>query len=239
MRKIRTIFGHWIFTRYVWFYLALVLTALIAFWGGIKYAKTTQPAGDTLRTLFETDVPPWLKSIQKNGKAKSLGDPEAPVKVVEYMDIECPYCQQYSAKVFPKIVKEYVKARKVYYVTKHFPLSRRVHPHATMGAVAAECAANQSKFWKFKTLAVSNRRYQSKSLFLALANIANIPNREKFTSCFKQKRTLGVVREEKQQGIQRKVKGTPTVFVNGTAIRGVRPYSVYAQAIETALNSRS
>jgi protein-disulfide isomerase len=237
LQSIRNFFSRKIFTRYVWFYLAIALTAVIAFWSGIQYGKTTQPAGDALKKLFETDVPEWVGSVETSGSNKSIGNPDAGVTVVEYMDIECPFCQRYAARIFPRILENYIKPGKIHYIVKHFPLSKRIHPHATMGAIAAECAANQSKFWEYKTLAMANRRYQSKTLFMALANIVDMPDQQQFNRCFNQQQTLNTVRHEKNQGVEAGVKGTPSVIVNGTVIRGIQPYSKYRSTIETALES--
>lgn len=239
MEKLKSFFAHRIFRRYVWFYLAILITAGIAFWAGIQYSHFTQDANAALSTVLDTKLPEWLDSIERHPKKKAMGDPDAPVKVVEYMDTECPYCQQYAFKIFPKLVENYVKNGKIYYVIKHFPLSARVHPNAMTGAIATECASAQGQFWEYKTLAMANRRYQSEKLFLALANLVDIPDQEAFVKCVKKKKPISAVKKEQQSGIDQDVKGTPTVMIEGTTIRGVQRYDKYASAIDAALENGS
>jgi protein-disulfide isomerase len=237
IQSIKNFLTHRLLTRYGWFYLALIVTALVSFWAGHRYAQMNQSTTQSLATLLDTNIPEWIKSVEQNPKKKSLGDPDAPVKIIEYMDIECPYCRHYSAKVFPQLVNNYVKSGKVYYVVKHFPLSQRVHPHAFLGAMASECAANQGKFWEFKTLAMENRRYQSKSTFLAIANIVNVPDQEKFSKCLNNQLEAETVKKEARQGQQKGVTGTPTVFIGDEKISGFRPYSEYKSAIQSELDA--
>lgn len=238
MNRITSFLTHRIFTRYVWFYLAIVLTAAISFWGGIQYAQSTASADPSLQSILNTEIPAWIDEVDRVD-GKTLGDPDAPVKVVEYMDIECPYCQRYSRTIFPKIVRDYVKTGKVHYVIKHFPLPKRIHPNAMSGAIAAECAANQNKFWSYKTLAIENREYQSNKTFLALANTISMPDQEQFVQCFEKRREAETVEEELQEGTERGVKGTPTVVIGDETISGVRSYSRYRKAIESVLESGS
>jgi predicted DsbA family dithiol-disulfide isomerase len=72
---------------------------------------------------------------------------------------------------------------------------------------------------------------------MALANIVDMPDQQQFNRCFNQQQTLNTVREEKKQGVQKGVKGTPTVIINDSVIRGIQPYSKYRQAIESALET--
>lgn len=220
--------------RNSWFYLVLSLTALLFFVTGLVTARYAQPERTTLASFLETDVPAWLRTVRQHPEKKSLGNPDAPVKIVEYMDVECPFCKRYSRRVFPKIVKNYVKTGKVYYSIRHFPLTR-AHPNALKGGVAAECAAAQGKFWAFKTVALNNRKFLSPRMILELGRIIDLPDFERFKRCVKNNKYIATVREEYRQGRNKGVSGTPTVFINGTSLSGVRPYNRYRKAIEKAL----
>lgn len=239
MNLLKSLFSHRWFTRYIWLYLTIVLTAGIAFWAGMQYERRTSPglsSGSNLQTSLNTKVPSWIENLSQTD-GKTLGDPDAPVTVVEYMDIECPFCRRYSQSIFPKIVRDYVQSGKVSYQIKHFPLPARVHPNAMSGAIAAQCAANQDRFWAFKTLAMANRKQQSDEAFLALADAVSLPEPDRFASCFKERKESQLVKRELQEGIDAGVNGTPTVIIGDETISGVRPYSRYRKAIETALES--
>lgn len=238
MNRLKSFFSHRWFTRYVWFYLTIVLASGIAFWAGMKYEQSKASALLEDSASLNTEVPSWIEELDQSD-GKTLGDPDAPVKVVEYMDIECPFCKRFSRTVFPKLVRDYVKTGKVYYEIKHFPLPERVHPNAMSGAIAAQCAANQDRFWAYKNLAMKNRKQQSDETFLALAEAVSMPEPERFVRCFKQRKESRLVKRELQQGIDAGVNGTPTVVIGDETISGVRSYSRYRKALEAALESAS
>src|SRR6478609_1741328 len=73
------------------------------------------------------------------------GDPLAPVTVLEYGDLECPYCRA-AAPVLRELVD--TSAGRVRLVWRHFPLFE-VHPHALTAALASEAAAVHGKFWQW------------------------------------------------------------------------------------------
>ena len=81
-----------------------------------------------------------------------LGNPEAPVKVVEYMDLECPHCKDFHTTMH-RIIDFYSAQRpgQVAWVERAFPLAS-IHSKAPQEAEAAECAADQKGnegYWKF------------------------------------------------------------------------------------------
>lgn len=235
MKQMKAFLTHPWLTRYGWFYLAIIFTAVVSFWAGTRYAGMDLISTSVDTSHLRTEVPHWLDSVETDSEEKSLGDPEAPVTVVEYMDVECPFCKRYSRTVFPKIVENYVKPGDVYYRIRHFPLPKRVHPNAMPGAVATECAAQQGKFWEFKTLALANRKELSDKTFRTLAQTIGVPDQDQFNRCLKNRETGATVKGELRSGVDRGVEGTPTVFINDTSISGARGYSRYRDAIEDAL----
>lgn len=80
------------------------------------------------------------------GHLPALGDKNAKVTIVEFADLECPFCKRYFVDTFPQIKKEYIDTGKVAYYYRHFPLS--FHPLALPFANASECANEQKKFWE-------------------------------------------------------------------------------------------
>ena len=108
-------------------------------------------AADPLRTGSSIDAPPIAPPpivVAEIGIAglPVLGSADAPVTVVEFMDYECPYCQDFGSKTFPIIKEKYVATGQVRWVAGDFPLPR--HPRARPAAIAAACAGEQGKFWE-------------------------------------------------------------------------------------------
>lgn len=81
-----------------------------------------------------------------------LGNPDAPVVIIEYTDIECPYCKRFHATM-EDIMNTYGKEGKVAWVLRNFPIAQ-MHPNAPKLAMAAECIAHElgnAAYWNFLT----------------------------------------------------------------------------------------
>ena len=97
------------------------------------------------------DTPhPWLDSELKKqrfkcppGNSPFKGPADAQVKIVEFVDYDCPYCAQEDATM-KKVLAAY--PTQVKWVIKNLPLD--MHPNAKKKAVVAECMASQGKFWQ-------------------------------------------------------------------------------------------
>jgi protein-disulfide isomerase len=78
------------------------------------------------------------------------GSPEAAVVVIEFSDLQCPSCKRHALETQPAIDEKFVDAGKVRWVFKNLPLA--MHPNSPAAAAAAECAADQGRFWDMKRL---------------------------------------------------------------------------------------
>jgi protein-disulfide isomerase len=139
-----------------------------------------------------------------------LGPEHAPVVVVEYGDFQCPTCKQ-AAPAARMLLERY--ANRVRLVFRHFPLEE-AHPQALAAAEAAECAAEQGRFWEMHDLLFANQdrllpkhlRGYAERLTLDLAQ---------FTAEMEDHVYLQRVREHQDSGRRSRVRGTPGFFVNG------------------------
>ena len=89
-----------------------------------------------------------LKGIPQSGIA--LGSPKAPVTMVEFADLQCPFCGQYHRDVFPTLVKRYIRTGKLR-VELH--LLRFIGPDSDRLARVAAAASEQNRMWQFVSLA--------------------------------------------------------------------------------------
>lgn len=107
-----------------------------------------------------------------------LGEPTAPIKLVEFSDFQCPYCKQFYAAV------EELQRRhpgKVALVYRHFPL--RIHPLALPAAVASECAALQGRFESYYSLLFEHQDSIGTTSWQTFASRAGVPNLGAFELC--------------------------------------------------------
>jgi len=139
-----------------------------------------------------------------------LGPDSAPVKLVEFGDLECPHCRRAQP-----IVHE-VRRRlgsKLQFVFRHFPLAT-IHPHAERAAEAAEAAASQGKFWEMED-AIFARQEALEDEDLVARALALGLDVEAFVRDLASGVHLERIRGDFRSGVRSGVNGTPTFFING------------------------
>jgi protein-disulfide isomerase len=81
------------------------------------------------------------------GDSPQKGEAEAPVKIIEYSDFQCPFCARHFTQTAKQIEDNYIKNGKVLLAFKQYPLN--FHPFAQKAAEASLCANDQGKFWEY------------------------------------------------------------------------------------------
>ena len=76
-------------------------------------------------------------------KSRRIGS--GAIAMIEFSDFQCPFCGQFARETFPKLKAEFIDTAQVQYAVRHFPLP--MHPFAPTAANAAQCAADQSRYW--------------------------------------------------------------------------------------------
>jgi protein-disulfide isomerase len=166
----------------------------------------------------------------------TLGNPDAPLTILEYSDFLCPYCTRAALEIMPQLEEEYVATGKVKLVWKQFPLPQLHGAAAITAAEASECAAEQNAFWKYHdALFLNNQRV----LFTA-ENLKQFAQElgldtEAFNACFDEGRYTDKVADDYSEARRRGLDGTPSFFVGQTEIVGAKPYSDFKTAIDDEL----
>jgi protein-disulfide isomerase len=158
--------------------------------------------------------------------APVLGDPKAPITIVEYGDFECPVCRNFHDAV-RGILPNYPQVKLIF---KDFPLDS-IHPWARTAALAGRCAYQQDPkaFWKMYDLIYDNQDLVSASnaydKMLEFAGKANL-NTDTFKGCLSNPATAAEVDASLKNGALLEVRSTPTVFVNGRRLSGADPHAL-------------
>jgi protein-disulfide isomerase len=143
-----------------------------------------------------------------------LGDPAAPVTVLEYGDYECPYCAA-AAPVLRRLVDD--SDGGVRLVFRNYPLPD-VHPYALTAALAAEGAAEQGAFWPMHELLFARQdRLTDADLRAHAAELGLDGDRLVGEAA---QRYGDKVEADFADGVADGVPGTPTLFVNGVLFQG-------------------
>lgn len=237
--------------------ILLVLTVGLAFLVGVLWSKVSLlekgGTGGTGQTdsaaLAPTEADGKLSDDQANNiekvsdKDRVNGSRDAQVFIIEYSDLECPFCKQFHPTV-QQIVDEY--KGKVAWVYRHFPLDT-LHPKADKEAEAAECAfelGGETSFWKFIDkifeVTTSNNTLDLAKLPTYAGQVGL--NQANFKTCLDSGKYKDEVERQYQSGVKAGVNGTPGSFVMNKKgevwlIPGAVPYESLKSTIEEALKS--
>jgi protein-disulfide isomerase len=161
--------------------------------------------------------------------APMLGPNNAPVTLVEFLDYECPYCHQVQG-VVEQVLRQF--PGKVRFVHRDFPLDD-LHPQAMNAARAARCAGEQGKFWEYHRRLLTEKGHDDQNLHLKAT--AEGLDEGKFQTCFASKRHDAAIQQAAAQGRELGVSGTPTFFINGRRMVGIRAMEDFAKVIQEEL----
>jgi protein-disulfide isomerase len=126
--------------------VALAMSGLVVLSGGDGAATP----GDAPRGVAE--VGEMLAGIPQDGIA--LGDPDAPVTLVEFADLQCPFCRDFALETLPLVVRDYVRAGKV---RLEFQTLAFLGPDSERAARAVAGAAAQDRLWDLTDLFYFNQ----------------------------------------------------------------------------------
>lgn len=143
------------------------------------------------------------------------GNPNSPIVLAEYADLQCPACKAAHEQVIKPILEEY--GNEIRYEFNHFPL-RQIHRYALPAAKAAECAADQGKFWEFVDIAYENQEDMNNDVFESWGQMIGIQNTSEFVDCAESDAKRDLILAEYDEGRDLGVGGTPTLFLNGTQV---------------------
>lgn len=156
--------------------------------------------------------------------APSLGDPKAPVTLVEFSDFECPVCRSLH-DVLRGMLPNYPGVRIVF---KDFPIEA-LHPWARTGALAGRCAYQQDPkaFWKMYDAIYDNQEiisaenaWTKMGEFAAQAGL----NADTFRACMASPEAAAAIEASRANAMKLEVNSTPTIFVNGRRLVGADPH---------------
>jgi len=155
----------------------------------------------------------------QTGNLPPLGNPNAPIKIIEFGDFLCPFCAQAATDLYTQI-EGLINQGKVVLYFRDFV----VHPQAKIIHNAARCANEQEKYWEFNKSAfqkfLNGVDTSKKENLLSLAKELNL-DLQSFEKCLNENRYNQEIQNDSQAGASAGVEGTPTFFINGKKIVGI------------------
>ncbi len=201
--------------------------------------------GKTLAQFNKYDISKDPKTIVSwEGRPGRGGDANAPVEIVVFDDLECPYCAKMHAQLFPSLLQRY--GDQVHIVYRDFPLSQ--HPWAMRAAVDTNCVGTQSApgYWNMvdyihahagdlggeeKSVQKANDALDKLAMDEAAKDHLNT---EQIAACIK-KQDVTEIKVSMKMGEDLGVEATPVLFINGEKLEGAYPLVDVYRMVDGAL----
>jgi len=206
----------------------------------------------TLRPIAEVVTVESRERFMAEGA--SMGDPNAPIQMVEYADFQCPFCDRFYTDTGPLLEQYYVDTGKVLFTYRsagNFISDKSEAPNRESqdAAAAAYCSGDQGKFWEMHdSIFANNRDVENQGSFsrrrlIAIAESVGLDMAE-YQDCFDSGRYEDRVAEDFTEATAAGLEGTPyfviTYTVNGVTktdvINGAEPFSSFQVKLEAILN---
>jgi protein-disulfide isomerase len=205
--------------------IALVITALVIF--------RTQAAISGI-------VIPDFYDYPDQTEGRTMGDPGAPVEVVEFSDFQCSACDFFHDETLADLIANYVDTGEVVFTYRSFPVIDQNSPRkeSQAAALASYCAAEQNRFWEYHDMLFANRIGENAGSYTisrleAMADTLGLDS--SFDRCLSEERYLDQLNEDVQLALAAGVNSTPSFLINGKLVVGALPFEQFALEIEQAL----
>ncbi|MBS0471732.1 MAG: DsbA family protein [Proteobacteria bacterium] len=214
-------------------FLALILIVAIGFGAWLYFGRSADDTPEVGADVVSVSVLP---------EDRTLGNPKAPITVVEYAAPQCPVCARMNEEGFPTLKSQYIDAGKVYYVFRITPIG----PADVPAEGIASCLPKDQYFkfidMLFRTQPKWDPEYGVTDVeggLIAAAHAAGLST-DKARSCMTDPNTLARIARVAEYGATRYgVTGTPTFIVDDKVLEAGLPWTGVKAAIDAALASKS
>lgn len=198
-----------------------------------RHTQPVQPAPSDARSVT-------VDGVDLTGVGYELGNPKASVVIVNFSDFGCPFCGSFARETQPSLDREFIRTGKVFF--KYVPFVMGMFPNGDVAARAAECAAEQGKFWAMHdSLYASQKEWKRSSapadVFQRYASGLGI-NPARFAGCYADRHTDGRTAMATNRADRLRIRATPTFYVNGQMIEGALPLTDFRRLVNEELERK-
>ncbi|QKX02398.1 thioredoxin domain-containing protein [Wolbachia endosymbiont of Dirofilaria (Dirofilaria) immitis] len=182
-----------------------------------SYALVEQDLFDDQCTRKTSEITP-KELLSPLPDDKLLGDPKAPILMIEYASLTCYHCYLFHKEVFPKIKKKYVDTGKMLYIFRHFPMDYR----GLKAAMLSYCYERTEDYFNFNKAVfnlIDSWNYSNFNDLTVLQKVAALSNlkQDTFNQCINDKKIMDKVISDKSLAINKLgITGTPIFFIRPT-----------------------
>lgn len=209
-------------------------------------ATSDKPGFNPFSDRKETDSPlreviqkPTRDQVLKAGALPefSIGRPDAPVTMIKYMSLTCPYCRRFQAETFPVLKREYIDTGKVRLIYREFPIGKT----SGVATVALRCAPMDKyltlyeKFMQQQSAWVS-QEVRPDAIFKVAQQVGM--TRADFDNCLQNQAMIEQLKWVKDRGRELGVIGTPNFFIEDRLVKKVVGIAEIREMVDPLLAGR-
>jgi protein-disulfide isomerase len=174
-----------------------------------------------------------VAGVDLTGVGYDLGSPTAPVVMVDFSDFGCPFCGSHARQTLPELEREFILTGKVFY--KYVPLVMGSFPNGDTAARAAECAADEGKFWPMHDRLFRGQQEWRKNgaprpVYERYAAELGLDT-ARYSACLLDGRTEPRTRRATEAAMRLGIRATPTFAIDGAAIEGALPLDLFQKIL--------
>jgi protein-disulfide isomerase len=184
---------------------------------------------------------PTLEQVLEPGELPemALGRSDAPVTIVQYASMTCPFCRRFQAESFPALKREYIDTGKVRYILRaEFPIGKQ----SGLATIALRCAPPDKYFVLYEKFMAQQASWVSQEvrpdpIFQVAAQVGM--TRAQFDSCRENRGMIAAINGIKERGRDLGIIGTPNFFINGKLVKKVIGIAEIREMIDPVLAGRA
>lgn len=191
------------------------------------------------QVLQEQEPQQVQMSVFSDNASPILGDPNAPITIIEFGDYQCFYCNKFFHDTENQIYENYIKTGKAKLIFKDFTI---IGQDSVVAAHAAHCADDQGKFWEYHNTLYNNWNGENNGWASAenqfkFAQQVGLDN-TKFTECMTSEKYKSKIQASSEDAKTLGLTGTPAFFVIGpnnkiVKVPGAQPYDVFVSILDS------
>ena len=213
-----------------------LLTASAPVDGAKKRFDPFSDGDDTTLSQRTVIKNPTLKQVMQPGPLPemSLGKADAPVTIIKYASLTCPYCRKFQLETFPRIKRQYIDTGKVRFILREFPIGFQ----SGAATIALRCARPEKYFELYAKFLRYQGRWVSQEVrtepIFQIARQVGV-SRQQYDACRKNQSMIGALKTIKDRGRTLGIIGTPNFFINGRLYKRVLTFKDIQQIVAAEL----
>lgn len=217
-------------------------------WGGFTVIGSLAAALVVVVILVVVNLPgsevsddEWVPIDRTLVDGRVEGDPSAPVRIIEFADFQCPFCQDFALDIAPAILEEYVETGQASVEYRYFSF---LGPESIAAAEAAECANEQGRFWDYHDILFLRQGAENRGAF-STGNLKDFARElqgeysdfdlDEFDQCVDSGRHQPLVEAMREEAGALGVNSTPSFLINGVPFGNTSDIEVFRNALDAAI----